>query len=185
LGDLTECFEYGLNAPSTKYDGINKYIRITDIDDTTHLFSENNLTSPKIDLKIANHYILKENDILFARTGASVGKTYKYRIVDGKIYFAGFLIRARIKPEFDSEFVFQNTLTNEYVQFIQVTSQRSGQPGVNAQEYENFEFKVPKFLEQQKIGNFFRRLDNLITLHQCKSKGAYYDYYINSIQLIS
>lgn len=172
LGDLAESFVYGLNAPATKFDGINKYIRITDIDDISHLFSKNDLTSPKIDFKTSNNYILKENDILFARTGASVGKTYKYRMVDGKVYFAGFLIKAKIKSEFDSEFVFQNTLTNRYIQFIKLTSQRSGQPGVNAQEYGDFELKVPKKLEQKMIGLFLYKIDNLITLHQRK-------YFIN------
>ena len=49
-----------------------------------------------------------------------------------------------------------------------MTSQRSGQPGVNAQEYAEFEIKVPKKEEQTKIGTYFRNIDNLITLHQRK-----------------
>ena len=168
LVDIASSFEYGLNAAAKEYDEENKYIRITDIDDNTHEFLTDNLTSPDIDLTGADNYKLTKGDILFARTGASVGKSYIYRISDGLVYYAGFLIRARIKEEYDEEFVFQNTLTDRYNKYIAVTSQRSGQPGVNAQEYSEFEIKVPKKEEQTKIGIYFRNLDHLITLHQRK-----------------
>ena len=149
-----------------EYDGVNKYLRITDIDDETHEFKTDALTTPDVDLTTADNYRLKEGDVLFARTGASVGKTYRYKGLDGLVYFAGFLIRARIKPECDAEFVFQNTLTDSYNRYITITSQRSGQPGVNAQEYAEFELTVPGLAEQRKIGSLFHILDNLITLHQ-------------------
>lgn len=168
LGEISESFEYGLNAAATEYDGKHKYIRITDIDDSTHLFLQENLTSPNIDFSNADDYLLQEGDILFARTGASVGKTYIYRCSDGALYFAGFLIRAKIRSDYDADFVFQNTLTDNYDSYIRITSQRSGQPGVNAQEYSNFEISIPNFEEQQQIGTYFRSLDRLITLHQRK-----------------
>lgn len=168
LEDLAESFNYGLNASAMEFDGENKYIRITDIDEYSHRFIQSGLTSPNTDLSNANDYLLKEGDILFARTGASVGKSYQYDPLDGKVYYAGFLIRARIKPEFDSSFIFQNTLTEKYNNFIKITSQRSGQPGVNAQEYANFSIMVPSRGEQVKLGNFFKQLDNAIALHQCK-----------------
>ena len=166
LGEISRSFEYGLNAAATTYDGKNRYVRITDIDDETRLFSTADLTSPDIDLKSAENYRLQEGDIVFARTGASVGKTYIYKPSDGIMYYAGFLIRARIQPEYSADFVFQNTLTEQYRKFVAITSQRSGQPGINAQEYSTFEFSVPSYAEQQQIGAFFRHLDHLITLHQ-------------------
>jgi type I restriction enzyme S subunit len=166
LGELTQSLEYGLNAAATEFDGDNKYLRITDIDDETHEFKTDALTSPDVDLTAAENYRLKDGDVLFARTGASVGKTYRYKNFDGLVYFAGFLIRARIKPEYDSEFVFQNTLTDKYNRFIAITSQRSGQPGVNAQEYADFMIGVPSMTEQKKIGAFFSALDRLVTLHR-------------------
>ena len=128
-----------------------------------------NLTSPDIDLTDAENYKLAEGDILLARTGASVGKSYIYRDSDGLVYYAGFLIRARIREEYDAEFVFQSTLTDKYNKYIAVTSQRSGQPGMNAQEYSEFEIRVPEKEEQTKIGTYFRILDHLITLHQRKN----------------
>ncbi|OAU48621.1 restriction endonuclease, partial [Lacticaseibacillus rhamnosus] len=116
----------------------------------------------------ADNYRLQDGDVLFARTGASVGKAYRYKASDGLVYFAGFLIRARIKPEYDTEFIFQSTLTDSYNRYVSITSQRSGQPGVNAQEYAEFELFVPKIDEQRQIGQLFKQLDRLLTLHQRK-----------------
>lgn len=168
LGKLSSSFEYGLNAAAKEYDGENKYIRITDIDDDSREFKQADITSPDTDLSSAENYKLSEGDILFARTGASVGKTYIYKASDGLVYYAGFLIRAKIKPEYNSKFVFQNTLTGNYEKFIKVTSMRSGQPGVNAQEYSQYQIMMPSKLEQDKISDCLRNLDNFITLHQRK-----------------
>ena len=168
LKDVTESIEYGLNASAKEFDGENKYIRITDIDDVSRKFKEDILTSPNINVSECDNYLLCEKDILFARTGASVGKTYLYDIKDGKVYFAGFLIRARIKEKFDSKFIFQNTLTDRFTQYVKVTSQRSGQPGVNGKEYGEYELYLPKYEEQQAIGAYFSNLDSLIASHQEK-----------------
>lgn len=191
LGDICDSFEYGLNAAATDYDGENKYIRITDIDDNSHEFLQNNVTSPDIDFSGAENYKLKQGDILFARTGASVGKTYIYEESDGLVYYAGFLIRGRVKYEYSPEFVFQNTLTADYERFIRITSQRSGQPGVNAQEYASYQIATPVLEEQQQIGAYFSNIDNLITLHQCKcdkysniKKGMMSDLLTGKIRLV-
>ena len=117
-------------------------------------------------------YLLEEGDLLFARTGASVGKTYLYRQYDGTVYFAGFLIRARIGESADPEFVYQATLTDAYKKYVAITSQRSGQPGVNAQEYADYQLMLPSRTEQQQIGMTLRSLDNLITLHQREPRFA-------------
>ncbi len=168
LGEVATSFDYGLNAAATEYDGKHKYLRITDIDDETHEFLERDLTTPLVDLEASAGYLLKEGDLLFARTGASVGKTYLYRQYDGTVYFAGFLIRARIDKNANPEFVYQTTLTNAYRKYVAVTSQRSGQPGVNAQEYADFQIMLPSKTEQLQIGTTLRSLDSLITLHQHK-----------------
>ena len=168
LGSIAASFDYGLNAAATEYDGQNKYLRITDIDDATHEFLKSDLTTPLADLAMSADYLLEEGDLLFARTGASVGKTYLYRQYDGTVFFAGFLIRARIEESADPEFVYQATLTGAYKRYVAITSQRSGQPGVNAQEYADYQLMLPSRTEQQQIGMTLRSLDNLITLHQRK-----------------
>ena len=172
LGSIAASFDYGLNAAATEYDGQNKYLRITDIDDTTHEFLKSDLTTPLADLAMSADYLLEEGDLLFARTGASVGKTYLCRQYDGTVYFAGFLIRARIGESADPEFVYQATLTDAYKKYVAITSQRSGQPGVNAQEYADYQLMLPSRTEQQQIGMTLRSLDNLITLHQREPRFA-------------
>ena len=166
LGEVVNTFEYGLNVEAKEFDGVNKYIRITDIDDESRKFLQKDLTSPNIDIQKALEYKLVLGDILFARTGASVGKTYLFDKKDGSLYFAGFLIRANIKESFNANFIFQNTLTKNFDNFVSITSQRSGQPGINAKEYASFEFLCPSLAEQTAIGNFFKQLDDTIALHQ-------------------
>ena len=168
LGELCEPLSYGLNAAAMKFDGANKYLRITDIDDETRTFSQSDITSPNKELSTAASYILEPGDIVFARTGASVGKTYLYKKEDGRVFFAGFLIRARKKSNVDEEFLFQNTLLSKYRAFVKLTSQRSGQPGINAQEYSSYSLNCPSHQEQTQIGEYFRELDSLIGLHQRK-----------------
>ena len=172
LGEVASGFEYGLNAAASDFDGEKKYLRITDIDDQTREFRTDDLSSPDINNPIDDRYLLKEGDILFARTGASVGKTYLYKASDGKTYYAGFLIRAHVSDEADAGFIFQSTLTERYKQFVLLTSQRSGQPGINAQEYSDLLLPLPSLMEQRRIGAFFDRLDSLITLHQRKYCGV-------------
>jgi type I restriction enzyme S subunit len=168
LGQLCEPLSYGLNAAATKYDGENKYLRITDIDDETRVFLQKDITSPKKDLTGLESFMLETGDLVFARTGASVGKTYLYKIEDGRVFFAGFLIRAKTKADVDESFIFQSTLTSNYGTFVKLTSQRSGQPGINAQEYSSFSLNCPDPAEQTQIGSYFRELDRLIGLQQVK-----------------
>ena len=168
LGELAATFGYGLNAAAKSFDGRHKYIRITDIDESTRRFLCSSLTSPDIDFEEAAPYRLAEGDVLFARTGASVGKSYRYVRTDGDVYFAGFLIRFRFKDKEAAEFVFQNSLTAKFQNFIKTSSQRSGQPGINAQQFSGYQIAVPNSEERERIGSFFSRLDTAITLHQRK-----------------
>lgn len=168
LKSFSDSFSYGLNASAVKFDGVNKYLRITDIDEKSRRFDYCQLTSPNADLSKSDNYLLKNGDIVFARTGASVGKTYIYNEQDGKVYFAGFLIRASINHKASAQFIFQNTQTHEYARFVATTSQRSGQPGINAKEYGEYRLLSPSEPEQTQIGNYFQKLDALINQHQQK-----------------
>lgn len=164
LNKISKSIEYGLNASAKDFDGIHKYLRITDIDDASRLYLTDKLSSPDINFTEEDYenYKLQKNDLLFARTGASVGKTYLYRDSDGEVYYAGFLIRARLCELFDGNFIFQQTLTDKYKRFIEITSQRSGQPGVNGKEYGDWTLGMTSLPEQSAIGSLFRTLDNLL-----------------------
>lgn len=163
IGEVSTSFNYGINAAAMPYDGNNKYLRITDIDDSSHLFNQNGLTSPNVGNINLDSYILEEGDITFARTGASVGKSYIYDKNDGKVIYAGFLIRARIKNEVNPHFVFINSLTKRYDKYIKLVSQRSGQPGMNTKELSEFSFFTPADnKEQTGIVEYFKSLDSMI-----------------------
>jgi type I restriction enzyme S subunit len=147
---------YGMNARSKQYDGKNIYLRITDIDEKTGQLKRSALTSP--DGKLEDEYRLKEGDLLFTRTGASVGKTYLYKKPDGILYFAGFLIKFSIDKA-NPYFVYLLTLQKKYWKWIESVSMRSGQPGVNAQEYSELKLNLPALPEQQKIAEFLGLAD--------------------------
>ena len=168
LADLSDGFSYGLNAAAKEYDGVHGYLRITDIDEVSHSFLPEGLTSPDVPEDQLTDYRMDEQSIVYARTGASTGKTYIYRDSDGELYYAGFLIRQKVNKETSAQFVYQNTLTKAWERYVQVMSQRSGQPGINAQEVGRFELAIPEKAEQDKIAHLFNSLDNLIAANQCK-----------------
>ncbi len=151
-----------MNAASKPFDGEHKYIRITDIDENTSEYNGDGVVSP--DIEIDERYRVKENDILFARTGASTGKTYLYDSKDGQLYYAGFLIRMNVSPRNDSRFVFYQTQTPRYKKWVQIMSMRSGQPGINSQEYSSYRCFLPKIDEQQRIANLLTLIDQRISI---------------------
>ena len=162
--DVMDGFEYGLPYPSVKFDGINKYLRITDIDDITRRYQIEGCVSPGGIIR--DNYKLVEGDILFARTGATVGKTYIYSKNDGNVYYAGYLIKGHVKKDYVPYFVFCTTFTNEYWNYIKETSMRTGQPGVNSKEFASYKFKCPNYEEQKKIAKLFTAIDDQINIER-------------------
>lgn len=165
LGELIDSANYGVGAEAVDYDGENKYLRITDIDDRTHEFIPNPLVSPSY---FSERYLVKADDLLIARTGASVGKTYLYNEKDGKLIYAGFLMKLHIKKAI-SKFVFYQTLTENYNKFILSESARTGQPGVNLQQIKKFEINIPfnsdaspDLNEQRRIASILSDMDSEI-----------------------
>lgn len=166
LGELCEPLTYGMNAAATKFDGENRYIRITDIDDETHAFLSNDVVSPSGELD--DKYLVKKGDILLARTGASTGKSYLYHPKDGKLFYAGFLIKAHVLPSSDDYFIYSQTLTDRYGKWVKTTSMRSGQPGINANEYASYSFSVPSLPEQRKIADLLSAVDDVIAAQEAE-----------------
>ena len=159
LGEIGSGFNYGLNAPAKEFDGVNKYIRITDIDDSSGAYIEDDKVSPNGIL--TQDYIVKDNDILLARTGASTGKSYLYNPNDGKLYFAGFLIRFNVSSA-NPYFVYSILHTRNYWKWVSIMSARSGQPGINSQEYSSYSLNIPSYEEQDRIASLLRLLDERI-----------------------
>ncbi|MGY1692309.1 restriction endonuclease subunit S [Geodermatophilus sp. SYSU D01105] len=152
---------YGVNAAASPYVPTRPtYIRITDISDDGRF-----MPSPRVsvDHPAAPQYLLQEGDLVFARTGASVGKSYRYRTEDGILVYAGFLIRITPDPaELNPEFLSYYVQTQAYWNWIKVMSVRSGQPGVNGQEYAQMPVPVPPRPEQDAIVRALREADDLV-----------------------
>jgi type I restriction enzyme S subunit len=159
LFDISENVGYGMNSAAVDFDGVHKYIRITDIDEMTGAFKPNPQTSP--DGEKDDKYKLKKGDIVFARTGASVGKSYLYNPTDGNLYYAGFLIRFSIRDA-NPYFIYSHTLKESYNKWVHIYSMRSGQPGLNAEEYKALKLSIPSLPEQQKIASFLTAVDEKI-----------------------
>lgn len=123
FGDIATGFDYGMNAAAKSFDGENKYIRITDIDEASSTYGEKDMVSP--DGILSDNYLVKDRDILLARTGASTGKSYLYKKSDGKLYYAGFLIRANVTKH-NPYFVFSQLHTHRYWRWVSIMSARSG-----------------------------------------------------------
>ena len=160
FGEIATGFDYGMNAAAKPYDGQNKYIRITDIDETSSTYNNEDIVSP--DGTLSENYMVNERDILLARTGASTGKSYLYRKSDGKLYFAGFLIRANV-AEHNPYFVFSQLHTHRYWRWVSIMSARSGQPGINSQEYASFPIFTTTLIEENKISTLLSLIDERIT----------------------
>ncbi|MGI6717665.1 MAG: restriction endonuclease subunit S [Bacteroidales bacterium] len=107
-----------------------------------------------------DQFLLKNGDIVFARTGATVGKTYMYDEKDGKLVFAGFLIRYRPNTDILLPYYLQSyTLTPIYLNWVKKVSMRSGQPGINAKEYSSLKIPLPPLPEQKKIAEILSTWD--------------------------
>ncbi len=141
--------EYGANASAIKYEtGNARFIRITDINDDGTLSEED---KAGLDNEIAQKYLLKEDDFLFARTGDTIGKSLLYKESMGPAAFAGYLIKftfdkQKIVPE-----LFQLIANSEIFEAFKVSMKRVGaKPNINSREYGNFRFIIPTDIKSQK-----------------------------------
>ena len=153
--------DYGINAPAVTYsEDLPTYLRITDIDDDGRFITANKTS---VNSSNSEYFHMQEGDIVFARTGATVGKTYLYNPNDGDLVFAGFLIRfSPDKQKIIPYFLRAYTNTTIYWHWVKIISQRSGQPGINAAEYCSLQIPVPPLAEQQKIAEVLGTWDKAI-----------------------
>ncbi len=150
--------DYGINAPAVPFcDRLVSYIRITDISDHGRFCPD-----PPVSVKAANanQFYLREGELVFARTGASVGKSYLYDPKDGPLVFAGFLIRVRPDSEIlVPTFLAAYAMTKAYWNWVRLISMRSGQPGINGSEYAQLTLSLPPVPEQIAIAEVFSGMD--------------------------
>lgn len=124
-----------------------RYIRITDINESGKL-NDDFKTANKIEEK----YLLIENDLLIARSGATAGKSFLYKNKYGKSIFAGYLIRFKINEKIIlPDFVYCFLQLTPYKNWVQSIQRPSGQPNINSEEFKSLEIPVPEVKIQEKI----------------------------------
>lgn len=159
IESISKDFAYGVGAEAVEFDGVNKYIRITDIDDFSGKYSPSPVVSPSF---FYESHLVKENDILIARTGASVGKTYLYEPDDGLLIYAGFLMKINIDNA-NARYVFYQTKGSLYKSWVIQESARTGQPGLNLEQLKTFQIPFPKNNdEQRRIAEALLNIDQLL-----------------------
>lgn len=154
--------EYGLNAPAVPLtDKLPLYLRITDITEEGYYSNKHRVSVDYTRIE----KLLHKNDFLFARTGATVGKTYLNNNTTHKIAFAGYLIRFVLDQEkINPYFLSLYCQTKQYWNWVKICSTRSGQPGISAEEYGNLPIPCPPIKEQQKIVEVLETWDKAIQL---------------------
>lgn len=156
---------YGANeAPDNSDLSDPRYIRITDIDDNGYLKDDTFCT---LCLNTAEPYLLDKGDILFARSGATVGKTYIHRTED-KACFAGYLIKAKINKEVgDCEYLYLYTKTSIFSNWKDSINIQATIQNIGADKYANLFITYPPISEQIEIAEFLKcqvkPLDSAIT----------------------
>lgn len=162
--------QYGANESGIERTNFEepRYIRITDIDEFGLLNDSIGVTAQRVEEK----YILNNNDILFARSGATVGKAYLHKSenVNYRCFFAGYMIRfvvdeSKILPEY----LFTYTQLNLYKDWVKAIQRAAGQPNINAEEYKSLLVALPPIKIQKEIVD---KINNAYKLKQQKEAEA-------------
>ena len=153
--------QYGANSSGVEYSqDLPRYIRITDITNDNQLNMDNLLSLP---FEEAKPYLLEDNDILFARSGATVGKTFIYHKEYGQAAFAGYLIRATIRTSVAlSNFVYYSTLGSGYEQWKNAIAIQATISNIGANKYNSYLLPLPSLSEQQRIVEYLDRKTSAI-----------------------
>ena len=156
---------YGIAASAVEYDpALHTYLRITDINDDGTL-NKSGLMS--VDEDNANDYLLKPNDIVFARTGNSTGRAYFYDGSDGELVFAGFLIKFSLdSKKVNPRIIKYYTHSKPYYDWVQSFDTGGTRGNINAKTYGNMPIVLPSRSTQDKIVEILKFIDDKIDVNK-------------------
>ena len=148
--------EYGAQSASVEYDPSRpRYVRITDINDDGTLNDDFVSSINPID---DEQYRLEYGDFMFARMGATVGKTYAF--IEGNQIFAGYLIRYKLNQEIiNPRYLYWYTRLDEYWNWVKLNQSGAAQPGINAKKYGSLQVPVPPMELQEQFAAFVKQTD--------------------------
>lgn len=150
---IREPLTYGLNeAAEMEERYLPRYLRITDFDENGNLREDTFRSLPQ---EVAQAAMLKENDVLFARSGATSGKTFLFRNYDGEACFAGYLICARTqKWKLDPLYLYYFTKTKAYDTWKSLIFTQATIQNISAAKYNYLTIPLPPISEQKEICEF-------------------------------
>ncbi|SDZ00281.1 type I restriction enzyme, S subunit [Bacillus sp. 166amftsu] len=150
---------YGANESAELDDRtLPRYIRITDIDQHGKLKDD---TFKSLSKEVADQYPVIKGDILFARSGATVGKSY-YHGSKEIASFAGYLIRLRVRKEYNSKYLYYYTQSSIYKEWIQSILIQATIQNVSAEKYANLEIPIPALSEMNQTVEHIEEIDTNI-----------------------
>ena len=168
--DTLNPVQYGINISSDKYvdEGI-RFVRITDINEDGSLKPNNGRYLISED--VPEEFLLNKYDVLFCRSGHTVGKSYLHTS-EGVFTSGGYLVRFNFRNYFESKFIFYLSKTHFYWDWIKLNTVVSTIENVNGDKYQNFIYPKPPINEQQQIVEYLDKqteeIDTLIQLEQKK-----------------
>lgn len=156
---------YGIAASAVdRCENLYTYLRITDICDDGTL---NRSGLKSVDDPDAAKYILKPNDIVFARTGGSTGRNYFYDGSDGEFVYAGFLIKFSIDPEkVNPKYIKYYCQSAQYKNWVRSFNTGSTRGNINAQTFGNMEIPLPERAQQDFLVDVLSPIDEKIKINQ-------------------
>jgi len=151
-------FKYGYTTSATDKNTGTKFLRITDIRDDGRI-NWNSVPFAEVDGDNINKYILDQGDILFARIGATTGKTCIISNDRPEAVFASYLIRLRVGSRLDSQYTFYYTGTERYWKMVEAGKEGKLKKGLNSQQLKGFSVPVPSTAEQTDIAKMLSAVD--------------------------
>jgi type I restriction enzyme S subunit len=161
LGDMSVGgSKYGSNSPATKnMEDCPRYVRITDIGEDGELRSDPPGGHTGLPWRVAGPYILQSGDLLIARTGFTVGKSYLYRPEDGVCAYAGYLVRFRIDDErMLPDYAFLWTRGNAFKKWVAENIREVGQRNISGRDYETHSLPLPPICVQREFVGQWRQV---------------------------
>jgi type I restriction enzyme, S subunit len=159
LGEVAELIDYGLTASATKQPTGPKFLRITDIQNGS--VDWDRVPWCECDARAAADSALEAGDIVFARTGATTGKSFLIRDCPPPAVFASYLIRVRLRAAAEPRYVAHFFQTPAYWAQITKAARGVAQPGVNATVLKRIDVPLPPLREQRRIADILDRAEAL------------------------
>ena len=158
-GNIAQTIQYGYNAPALEH-GVIKMVRISDIQENCVLWD--NVPYCLIDENDIDTYLLKVNDILFARTGGTVGKSFLVEEVPEKAIYAGYLIRTRYSSLLNPRYMKSFMESQLYWEQLKNGTIATAQPNCNGKTLAKMLLPIPPTKEQDRIVKKLTQLSSFL-----------------------